>query len=90
MYLIIDLYKILSDCDDKDIKLLFSQVELLIINKNFIPFIKYAINNNKPSILSKLSKYIDINKNIENIYDINLPKNLSFKKLISFITKIII
>lgn len=85
MYLIIDLYKTLMDCEDKNIKMMFSQVELLIINKDFSYFVKYSVENNKSSILDKLSKYIDIKKALKKLYDTEIPDNLSTKKIISLI-----
>ena len=87
MYLIIDLYKTLMDCEDKNIKMMFSQVELLIINKDFSYFIKYSVENNKSSILDKLSKYIDIKKALKKLYDNEIPDNLSTKKIISLINQ---
>jgi hypothetical protein len=85
MYLIIDLYKSLMDIDDKKIKNIFQQIELLLINKDFTQFIKYAIENNKPGLLIKLSKYIDVKKELFNIYDITIPPKMSFKKIINYI-----
>lgn len=85
VYLIIDLYKTLMDIEDINVKIIFSQVELLIINKDFSKLIKYSVENNKPSIIDKLSKYIDINIAIKKLYGKDIPNNLSTKKLISLI-----
>ena len=63
---------------------LFSMIELYIIYEDFTPFIRFAINNNKPSILDKISEYCDISKKINNMYNINID-NLSGKKIIQLI-----
>jgi hypothetical protein len=85
MYLIIDLYKSLININNDKINSIFQQIEILLINKDFSTIIKYAINNNKPSILSKLSRFLDIKEEIKNIYDLTPPSNLSLKKLITYI-----
>jgi hypothetical protein len=85
MYLIIDLYKSIIDVDDNsNIKAIFQQIELLLINKDFSAIIKYSIQHNKPGILTKLTGYnIDVKKEIKKIYDIDIPAKISFKKLIN-------
>jgi hypothetical protein len=82
MYLIIDLYKSLMQVNDTKIKNIFKQIELLLINKDFSTIIKYAISNNKPNILTKLSRFLDIKQEIMQIYNIEIPKKISLKKLI--------
>jgi hypothetical protein len=85
MYLIIDLYKSIIDVDDNsNIKYIFQQIELLLINKDFSTIIKYAIENNKPGILTKLTGYnIDVKEEIKKLYNIDIPAKISFKKLIT-------
>lgn len=85
MYLIIDLYKSLMQVDDIKIKNIFQQIELLLINKDFTTIIKYAISNNKPNILTKLSGFIDIKKEITQIYGLSPPEKISLKKIIMLV-----
>ena len=99
IFLIIDIYKTiivsnshnnLEDIDNIQVKTLFDDVELLIINKDFTKIIKYSIDNNKSSILDKINKYFDIKIIIKEIYDIDkLPNKISSKKLITLIKKLI-
>ena len=49
--------------------------------------IKYAISNNKPNILTKLSGFIDIKKEITQIYGLSPPAKISLKKLIMLVNE---
>ena len=87
IFLLIDIYKSLMDEDLKDIKLIFSQIELIIIYKDFRDLIKFAFNNKKPSILTKINYYCDVNKILKEEFNIDNKSNLSFKKLLLNIHK---
>ena len=67
---------------EPEIDAIFSQVELIIIYKDFTDIIKYAINYNKPSILTKINKYCDISKYFEEVYGIKVDSKSSFKKVL--------
>ena len=85
MYLIIDLYK--SVLTDEIGRKLFEDIELLLLNKDFTNIIKYAVANNKPGILKKISKYYNLHDLISDIYGIILPsKNITPVKIIALIT----
>jgi hypothetical protein len=77
IFVLIDIYnKVINDN-----VLLFEDIEIYILNRNFNDFIKYAIENNKPSILNELSKIINVKDIINDIYNIKCG-NISFIKLI--------
>lgn len=88
IFLLIDIYKsLLEKALDDDIKIIFSQIELFILWKDFSSLIEYAIKNKKPSIIDKINKYdfTIINNHIENIYNVKLNSNLSGFKLLKII-----
>lgn len=87
IYLIIDLYRSIINYDlDLECLYLFEDIELLLINKNFNKFIKFAIDNNKSGLLDKLGKYFQVKEIVKDIYDIeSLPSKISNKKLIKLI-----
>ena len=87
VFLLLDLYKI-SDklLEKKEYLNLFTMIELYIMYEDFTPFIRFAINNNKPSILDKISKYCNIYTKINTMYNVNIENlNLSGKKIIQLI-----
>lgn len=85
IFLLLDLYKISEKSEYLN---LFTMLELYIMYEDFTPFIRFAISNNKPSILDKISKYCDIYKKINTLYNVKID-NLSGKKIICFINNII-
>ena len=56
------------------------------INRDFTQLIIYAIENNKPSILEKISKFCDINDIITDLFDVEFVNGTSYKKIINKIS----
>lgn len=90
VFLLLDIYYILTNkcsMENKEITVLFSVVEIYIIHEDFKTFIDYAIKNNKPSIIDKITEYENkINKNnsikyIEGSFNIKLSPKISAKKI---------
>ena len=80
-------YSIVNKKDVSDIEIqIFSQIELFIFYNDFNLLIKYAIQNNKASILDNLIKIIDLHSLITDLYDINLPKLTKGKKILNLIS----
>lgn len=80
-------YSIVNKKDVSDIEIqIFSQIELFIFYNDFNLLIKYAIQNNKASILDNLIKIIDLHSLINDLYDINLPKLTKGKKILNLIS----
>jgi hypothetical protein len=78
IFVLIDIYnKVIDD----DVMLLFEDIEIYILNRDFSDFIRYAIDNKKPSILNSLSKIINVKKEINDIYGIDVGV-MSFNKII--------
>lgn len=80
-------YSIVNKKDVSDIEIqIFSQIELFIFYNDFNLLIKYAIQNNKASILDNLIKIIDLHSLINDLYDINLPNLAKGKKILNLIS----
>ena len=80
-------YSIVNKKNVSDIEMqIFSQIELFIFYNDFNLLIKYAIQNNKASILDNLIKIIDLHSLINDLYDINLPKLTKGKKILNLIS----
>ncbi len=86
IFLLVDIYKTLMYKIDDKMKNIFLQVELIIINRDFTQLIIYAIENNKPSILEKISKFCDINDIITDLFDVDFVNGTSYKKIINKIS----
>ncbi len=94
VFLLLDIYNILTDkcsIENKDINILFSVVEIYIIHEDFKNFIDYAIKNNKPSVIDKITEYEYKTNNtqsiinsityIENTFNVKLSPKISAKKI---------
>ena len=94
VFLLIDMYRSLvlkkkptEEVDDiNEIGNLFNMIELYIIYEDFTLLIKFAVDNNKPSILDKLSKYCNIGKYIDILYKVKIT-NQSGKKILELIKR---
>jgi hypothetical protein len=81
IFVLIDIYnKVINDIINDGISL-FEDIEIYILNRDFEDFIRYAVDNNKPSILNELSNIIDVKCIINDIYGIECG-NMSFNKII--------
>jgi hypothetical protein len=81
VFILIDIYnKVINDIINDNI-LLFEDIEIYILNRNFDDFIRFAINNNKPGILNDLSNIVNVKNIISDIYGIDCG-NMSFNKII--------
>ena len=78
IFLLIDIYKSIMYDDklEKSRKIIFSQLELILLYKDFTELVKYAVDNNKPSILEKISKFCDIDGILLEYYNITVKDNL--------------
>uniref|UniRef100_A0A6C0EP16 Uncharacterized protein n=1 Tax=viral metagenome TaxID=1070528 RepID=A0A6C0EP16_9ZZZZ len=78
IFLLIDIYKSImyDDKFEKSRKIIFSQLELILLYKDFTELVKYAVDNNKPSILEKISKFCDIDCILLEYYNITVKDNL--------------
>jgi hypothetical protein len=81
VFLLLDIYKTMIKHHNKDIIPIFNQPELFLSNEDFSILIKYSIENNLPSILSKLNTYYDVFTMINNLYSTDF-NNISFKKIV--------
>ena len=79
-------YSIISkkNINEKE-KLIFRQVELFIFYDDFNLLIKYAIENNKASILDNLVKIIDVHSLISDLYDVNIPNLAKGRKILNLL-----
>jgi hypothetical protein len=57
VFMLLDICSMLLDQDNDDVVDLFSQYELYILNFDYKPLIKYAVEHNKVGMLDKLLKY---------------------------------
>lgn len=55
--MLLDICCMLMGQDNTDVTELFSQYELCVLNHDYTPFIKYAVEHNKVGMLDKLLKY---------------------------------
>lgn len=85
IFLLLDIYKNIMYDLTIELKNIFSQIELFIIYQDFSSLIEYSINYKKESILDKLNQYTNftnVNKYIENKYNITLDRFTSGKKIL--------
>ena len=84
VFVLLDIFQsVPSDIETRDI---FSQIELLLLYKDFRELIRVSIENKKVGILEKLLKYDkDIYKQVEKLYNLGAGTlyNLSAKKIIN-------
>lgn len=57
VFMLLDICCMLMGQDNTDVTELFSQYELCVLNHDYTPFIKYAVEHNKVGMLDKLLKY---------------------------------
>ena len=57
VFMLLDICSMLLDQGNNDVVDLFSQYELYILNFDYTPLIKYAVEHNKVGMLDKLLKY---------------------------------
>ena len=96
VFLLIDIFNTLTNkCtkDNDELKLIFSMVELFIINEDLSSIIDYAVKHNKPSIIDNINLFeselnqIKTIKYIEDKYNIQLSPKMSAKKFINKLTE---
>ena len=57
VFMLLDVCYMLLEQGNADVKELFSQYELCVLNHDYTPLIKYAVEHNKVGMLDKLLKY---------------------------------
>lgn len=85
IFLLLDIFSIIYELDISKCKIIYSQIELLIIYEDLNDLIKFAIKHQKPSLLDKINKYNNINEIINKIYNLNIDNNISGKKILQMI-----
>ncbi len=88
VYLLLDIYSSITnkfEYMDESIINIFSMVEMYIMYEDFTQLVIYSIEHNKPSIIDKLNKYVNINHIIEKQFNIVINNNSCGKKIISLI-----
>ena len=71
IFLLIDIYKSIMYNDvDECRKTIFSQLELILLYKDFTELVKFAVDHKKPSILDKIKKFCDIDSILLEYYNI--------------------
>jgi len=84
IFLFIDLFENINSLDEPFKSEIFDQIELFILYNDLSIIIKYAINNKKCNILDKIREFTNLNKIIKKIYNIDLPENISGKKMLKY------
>ena len=79
VFMLLDVCSMLLEQGNDDVKELFSQYELYILNHDYTQLIKYAVDHNKVGMLDKLLKY-DYYGTL-NVLGVELRVNYSAKKL---------
>ena len=86
IFFIIDIYETLYNKLDKLELLIFSsEIELLIIYEDFNYLIDICIKYELPSIIEKVSKYINVNDLLNEKFNLNLKYKTSGKKIFDMI-----
>ena len=86
VFLLLNIFTILSKKDNTNYLVIFNQVELYIIYEDFTNLIEYSVSNNIPSILDKLFNYSNQIFNLAcSLYDVNTTNKLSARKFINLI-----
>lgn len=83
IFLLIDIYKsIMNEKINDRFVTIFSQVELIILYNDFTELVKFAVDNSKPSILTKISKYCNIDHILYEYYNITNKNKISYRRLL--------
>jgi len=83
IFLLIDIYKsIMNEKLNDNLVIIFSQVELIILYNDFSELVKFAVENSKPSILTKISKYCNIDSILYEYYNITNKDKISYRRLL--------
>ena len=83
IFLLIDIYKsIMNEKLNDNLVIIFSQVELIILYNDFSELVKFAVENSKPSILTKISKYCNIDSILYEYYNITNKNKISYRRLL--------
>ena len=88
-YQVFRIYLKIVEMDDIESVKLFAQPELYIFYKNFTPLIKYAIENNKASIIDRVNSITDISEILFKLYSYSGNTNMRGIKLIQRVKKCI-
>ena len=89
IFLLIDIYNKLNEkLSNVEFKKFCSEIELLLIYKDFSYLLDLCIKYNMISVLDKINKYIDIVPYFNEKYNINLDKNISGSKIFNYIKNI--
>jgi hypothetical protein len=83
VFMLLDVCYMLLEQGNADVKELFSQYELYILNHDYSQLIKYAVENNKVGMLEKLMKY-DYYGTLD-VLGVDNQVNYSAKKLMSIL-----
>lgn len=84
IFLLIDLYENILSFDKRECDEILNQIELFVLYNDITLLIKYAIKFNKGGMLDKIKSYTNLNEKIKEIYNIELPNNISGKKLLKY------
>lgn len=71
--------------DNKSVHDIYSQIELFLITDKYYSLIQFAIDYEYPSILDQLHHVTDLSRQIQDYYDLTIPKNMSGRKIIDFV-----
>ena len=83
IFLLIDIYKsIMNEKLNDNLVIIFSQVELIILYNDFSELVKFAVENSKPSMLTKISKYCNIDSILYEYYNITNKDKISYRRLL--------
>ena len=85
IFLLVDLFRTIYDTDKNYTKIIFSEIELFLLYKDFSSLINFSVKYNKPSIIDKIIKYTNINETINTLYNLKLKNKISGKKLFDII-----
>jgi len=81
IFLLVDLFDTMYQTDKEYTEIIFSEIELFLLYKDFSSLIKFAVKYNKPSIIDKISKYTNINETLNTLYNLKLKHKISGKKI---------
>lgn len=84
IFLLIDLFDNINTFTDDIKNEIFDQIELFILYNDLTIIIKYAIQYKKANILDKIRAFTDLNKIIKENYNIDLPENISGRKMLKY------
>ena len=84
IFLLIDLFDNINTFNDNIKNEIFDQIELFILYDDLTIIIKYSIQYKKANILDKIREFTDLTQIIKEKYNIDLPENISGKKLLRY------